>query len=185
MSGLCLVSVGRVDEEVLNLVSRRVHEIFSLPVFRGPELPEPGHAFDARRQQYSSVTIMRELVGLRSPDSSRLLAVTEKDLFIPMLSFIYGQAQLGGHVAMVSLARLRQEFYQMPANQRLTASRAVKECFHELGHTFGLVHCLNSQCPMALSTNIVQLDQKTAEFCHACSVLLSEAIGHLGQSREQ
>jgi len=185
VSSLCLVSVGRVDEEVMSLVARRVQDVFSLAVSRGPGLPEPGHAFDVRRQQYSSVTIMRELVSRRPLETSRLLAVTEKDLFIPMLSFIYGQAQLGGHVAMVSLARLRQEFYQMPANQRLTASRAVKECFHELGHTFGLVHCLNSQCPMALSTNIVQLDQKTAEFCHACSVMLAEAIAHLGKSRDQ
>ncbi len=184
MSSLCLVSVGRVDEDVLDLISRRVQEVFSLGVVRGPVLPEPGHAFDVRRKQYSSVTIMKELVNLRPPDSSRLLALTEKDLFIPMLSFIYGQAQLGGHVAMVSLARLRQEFYRMPTNHRLTVSRAVKECFHELGHTFGLVHCLNTECPMALSTNIVQLDQKTADFCHACSIMLAEAIAHLVQSRD-
>lgn len=183
MSSVCLVSVGPVDEDVLGIVARRVQEVFSLSVVRGPVFPEPRHAFDARRQQYSSVTIMRELVTLRPPGSSRLLAVTEKDLFIPMLSFIYGQAQLGGHVAMISLARLRQEFYHMPGSARVTVSRAVKECFHELGHTFGLVHCLDTQCPMALSTNIVQLDQKTADFCHACLVMLTEAIAHLEQGQ--
>ncbi len=183
MSSVCLVSVGRVDEEVLDVISKRVQEVFAIAVIRGPVLPEPGQAFDGRRRQYSSVTIMRELVSLRPPDSSRLLALTEKDLFIPMLSFIYGQAQLGGHVAMVSLARLRQEFYQMPTNHRLTVSRAVKECFHELGHTFGLVHCLSAECPMALSTNIVQLDRKTADFCHACSIMLAEAIAHLRQGQ--
>jgi len=61
-------------------------------------------------------------------------------------------------------------------------SRAVKECFHELGHTFGLVHCLNGDCPMTLSTNIVHLDQKTAQFCRSCSVLLHEGLGRLEQT---
>jgi hypothetical protein len=72
----------------------------------------------------------------------KLLAVTERDLFIPVLTFVFGHAQLGGRVAVISLARLRQEFYGLPRIASLFFSSALlKEALHEAGHTFGLVHC--------------------------------------------
>ncbi len=70
-----------------------------------------------------------------------MLALTGRDLFVPVLTFVFGQAQLGGRVAVVSLARLRQEFYGMAPNGEILMERAVKEALHETGHTFGLVHC--------------------------------------------
>jgi archaemetzincin len=106
----------------------------------------------------------------------RLLAVTELDLFIPMLSFIYGQAQLNGRVSIVSLARLRQEFYTLPANRVLALARLLKEALHELGHTLGLTHCIEKGCPMSLATNIHQLDLKGSDFCNSCSILIRESV---------
>jgi archaemetzincin len=92
-----------------------------------------------------------------------------------MLSFVFGHAQLGGRVAVVSLARLRQEFYGLPPDPGLLRERAAKEALHEVGHAFGLVHCVDSECAMSLSTGIEQVDAKQAAYCDTCRALLREA----------
>ncbi len=104
-----------------------------------------------------------------------MLGVTEQDLFIPMLTFLYGQAQLGGRAAIVSLARLRQEFYGLATDDPLLRLRASKEALHEVGHTFGLVHCRDERCVMAASTGIERVDSKRGEFCRPCAILLGRS----------
>jgi len=105
-------------------------------------------------------------------DGRKLLAVTGRDLFIPVLTFVYGHAQLGGQVAVMSLARLRQEFYGLPPDRETFIERALKEALHEAGHTFGLVHCADRSCAMTLGTNIRQVDAKRAAFCASCAAYL-------------
>ena len=93
-----------------------------------------------------------------------------------MLTFVFGQAQLNGPMAVVSLARLRQEFYRLPPSRILLTARALKEVLHEVGHTFGLIHCQDRSCTMSLATNIQQLDMKGSEFCRSCEIILRESI---------
>jgi archaemetzincin len=147
---LYVTSLGHVDSQALDVLESEVGRAFGSPTRRMMPLPDPAGAYDATRGQYGSVPILRDLLARVPEDALRLLAVTERDLFIPMLSFIYGQAQLGGMVAVVSLARLRQEFYGLPADAGLLAWRALKESLHELGHTFNLVHCPEIGCTMSL-----------------------------------
>jgi archaemetzincin len=135
-------------------------------------LGEPDFAFDAARGQYGSTAVLQHLAGLRPPSTWKLLGVTGKDLFIPMLTFVYGQAQLGGAAGVISLARLRQQYYGMPPDEALLATRARKEALHEAGHMLGLVHCGDRRCAMSLSTNVRLLDGKGAEYCAACAAML-------------
>ncbi len=176
MKRISLVSLGPVDEGFLEAVHHSLERGFGIQTQRMTPLPQPSYAFDPLRRQYSSTLMLRDLLD-RIPDGSlRLLALTEYDLFIPMLSFIFGQAQVPGKVAIVSLARLRQEFYGLAANRELLTSRVVKEATHELGHTFGLVHCREAGCPMSLSTTIRQVDAKGDVFCPGCTRLLDESM---------
>ena len=176
MNSIYLAPIGTVDEGLLGMLEDSLRQAFGFEVRRAASCADPLYAFDASRLQYSSTLILREIVRSLPSDAFRVLGVTEVDLFIPMLSFIYGQAQLGGKAGIVSVARLSQEFYGMPANQDLKANRTVKEAIHELGHTFGLIHCLDKGCPMSLATNIHQLDLKGSELCHGCSLVMQESI---------
>ena len=145
---------------------------FALPVNRLRAIDEPARAFSPHRGQWSSPAFLEAMLVLVPGSATRLLGVTERDLFVPVLSFVYGQAQLGGKVAVVSLARLRPEFHGLPRSPEALARRAAAEAVHEVGHTFGLVHCPDRRCPMSLSIDLPGLDGKTAAPCPACRVMI-------------
>jgi archaemetzincin len=95
--------------------------------------------------------------------------VTDADLYIPILTFIFGEAQLGNTGAVVSTHRLRPEFYGMPKDHRVLQGRLLKEAIHELGHTFGLHHCPDYRCVMSASHSVERIDLKQADFCEVCA----------------
>jgi len=130
--------------------------------------PAPARAFNASRQQYSSTEILAALAGRMIPDSARIVAVTSSDLYIPILTFVFGEAQLEGHCAVVSTCRLRQEFYGLPPDVGLEGHRLLKETVHELGHTHGLPHCEDYDCVMAPSHAVEWIDLKGSKFCESC-----------------
>lgn len=175
MTLIAIATAGPVDPEAAAYAEVCVSSAFGAEVRRIDPMPAPGYAYDAARGQYSSTLILRDALPRVPHGAVKLLVLTEHDLFIPMLSFVYGQAQLGGAVSIVSLARLHQPFYGLPENRPLLLVRLRKESLHELGHAFGLTHCEERLCTMSLSTSIQQLDTKGSDFCENCAVLIREA----------
>lgn len=169
-------SMPGVNGEIVGEIRERVASQFSVPV-RTVDLPDPEFAFHRERGQYASATILESLLRGYPADGLRFVGITDRDLFMPVLTFVYGHAQLGGRVAIVSTARLGQEFYGMPPNRGVLVQRSIKEVLHEAGHTFGLVHCHDRSCVMALATNIRQLDSKRDAFCAPCAGRLGRLIG--------
>jgi archaemetzincin len=169
---LAVAPVGAAPGEVLSAVEAALDAAFALPVNRLRAIDEPARAFSPQRGQWSSTAFLEAMLPLVPGSATRLLGVTERDLFVPVLSFVYGQAQLGGKVAVVSLARLRPEFHGLPRSPGVLARRAAAEAVHEVGHTFGLVHCPDRRCPMSLSIDLTDLDGKTAAPCPACRVMI-------------
>jgi len=169
MAGVDLVPVylaGR--ESLLEHLASAVQDTLHLPVrFRRPWF-DPEKAFDLSRGQYNSTVLIRLL--LDDPDSraSRVLAVTGVDLFIPVLTYVFGEAQVNGRAAVVSIERLRSEAYGLPSDEGLLSGRLRKEAIHELGHTFGLLHCRNPECVMRASTYVEEIDLKSHAFCDVC-----------------
>ena len=175
MKYLYVGATPEADPEALTAVRARVGSEFGVPV-REVELPGVEFAYDAGSKQYGSIPVL-EMLSRRCPDDAlKLLAVTGRDLFIPVLTFVFGHAQLGGRVAVISLARLRQEFYGLAPDREVFLERAYKEALHETGHTFGLVHCADRSCAMALGTNIRQIDSKRAAFCASCAASLRRRV---------
>ena len=143
-----------------------------------PSIPVPLESFEARRNQYYSTKILKEMLGNVPQDALKLLGVTDKDLCIPILTYVFGEAQVGGTAAVVSLARLRQEHYGLAPDRPLLLERLRKECLHELGHTFGLVHCPLRECVMHLSNTVVDVDTRGGNFCTGCqTVETSKTVG--------
>jgi archaemetzincin len=165
VSGSIVVSwigQGAGDARVLDPVRAHIEREFerSTRVWSVPE--RPTGTLDERRRQHSSRGLLVWLGERRPADAARVIGVTDVDLFIPILTFVFGEAQLDGAAAVVSTHRL--------AEGRASGSlaRLIKECVHELGHTFGLVHCGTPGCVMSRSPNVRAIDAKGARLCPVC-----------------
>jgi archaemetzincin len=129
---------------------------------------DPEFAYHPERQQYHSSEILQAMQIYRGADSWRLLGVTGVDLYIPILTFVFGEAQMGGPCGLVSAHRLQQEFYGLPPDCEVVQERLLKEAVHELGHTVDLTHCDDYQCAMAPSHAVEWIDLKESTLCEAC-----------------
>ncbi len=168
MKRIYLVPVGEVDPGLLERLAAELAQRFDVPCCVRPTPLSPEFAFESTRNQFLSTAILAELYDRGSPANTRVLGVTAVDLYIPVLTFVFGEAQVNNPCALVSLHRLREEFYGMPPNPELLQQRLLKEAVHELGHTFGLLHCPDYRCVMTSSHSVERLDVKTAEFCPSC-----------------
>jgi archaemetzincin len=153
--------------DVLEHLAANLARTFRTPCRIRPETFDLGFALDPGRHQYYSTAILQRLERASDPDA-RVIGVTACDLYVPVLTFVFGEAQLDGNCAVVSTARLGEEFYGLPTRADLVRERLLKEAAHELGHTFGLRHCNDWRCVMSSSHAVERLDVKTAEFCDAC-----------------
>ena len=160
------------DKDLLGSISLVVKEIFILPVAISDRsfLLERGR--DPIRNQYNSTWILSQLLTRVPEGNCKILAVTEVDLYIPVLTYVFGEAQLNGKTAVVSTYRLRDELYGLPKNPQKLKERLEKEAVHELGHTFGLIHCRTPNCVMYPTSYAEEIDFKTKNFCSTCLALL-------------
>jgi archaemetzincin len=120
------------------------------------------------RMQVSADPLL-ETLEARTERGNLLVGLLTLDIGSPLFTFFFGRARLHGHVAIVSLARLRPEFYGLPADPELTAQRTEREILHELGHLAGLHHCDAYQCIMYFASSVEAIDNRGASFCPACA----------------
>ena len=167
MGRLHLVPVGKTEVGFLRDLSGSLSA--GLPFDRFRIAGRIGETLDPERNQVLSTDLLEALdAAAGAGTGDRVLGVATGDLFIPILTFVFGEARRGGPTAVFSTARLDPAFYGMPADPRLLFERAVKEARHELGHTFGLVHCREPDCVMRASTDAGGVDVKSAGFCRSC-----------------
>ena len=175
MKPVHLLPVGHLDGGLLHELGPAIAETFHAPCEVLPLRLDPEFAFHAERQQYHSSEILQEMFKRLSGESWRVLGVTAVDLYIPILTFVFGEAQMGGPCALVSLHRLRQDFYGLPADPGVLADRLLKESIHEIGHTLNLVHCEDYDCVMAPSHAVEWIDLKQSRLCENCRAKVFEA----------
>jgi archaemetzincin len=172
-----IAPIGEIEPMILLELQQGLIAAFGLPIEIMPDTANPSYAFEPIRKQYYSTKILENLMTIASAQahkrtSVKVIGVTDVDLATPVLTFVFGEAQLTGCAAVVSITRLKQEFYQLLPNPRLLITRIIKEAIHELGHCFGLLHCDDSGCVMHYSSNITGIDRKSVNFCEKCLIIL-------------
>jgi archaemetzincin len=172
MPEILLVPVGSIDPAVMQWLSVALQDSLEMECAISAHRINPTDAFHPVRAQYHSTKILSRLAALTNLDSTRVLGVAAVDLFIPILTFVFGEAQLGKQCALISTHRLHQSFYGLPEDNRLFFERVEKEAIHELGHAFGLIHCHSFDCVMHYSNSIEQVDLKSNAFCEECKKTL-------------
>jgi archaemetzincin len=172
-----ILLIGDAAQSIdLKEVEEQITRDFGFPTKTSQSTINPEDSYNPTRKQYHSTKILKEMLDQIPPDVLKMIGITSSDLFIPILTFVFGEAQLDGKVGIVSSARLQQEFYGLPPNQALLQRRLIKEIKHELGHTFGIVHCSLRECVMSVANNIADVDSKGISFCEGCRELLRHGI---------
>lgn len=172
MRPIRVVPVGAMEPPLLDAVASGLAREFRTRAAISKSVIDPSFAHHPQRNQYHSTTIIEHL-SKKNGSGEIVVGVTALDLFIPILTFVFGEAQLGGTCAVVSGHRLSQEFYGLPRDPALATERLVKEAIHEVGHTAGLTHCEDYDCVMAASHAVEWLDTKTSMLCAECRRLAS------------
>jgi archaemetzincin len=176
MKRLHLLPIGTVDAQLLEWLAQALYEKFRMPTeILLPGL-DPAFALHPERQQYHSSEMLAAMQRYINGDTWRLIGVTEFDLYIPILTFVFGEAQMGGPAAVVSYHRLRQKFYGLPDDMDLLANRLLVEAVHELGHTLRLTHCHDYHCAMAPAHAVEWIDIKDSGFCEECLARVLQAV---------
>jgi archaemetzincin len=173
--GIVLVAIGGVESTVIEMLKHDLSTVFNTQLTTGKDMAVPGYAFSEKRKQYWSTAILHVLLEQSAYiHYKKILGIIDRDLYVPDLNFVFGEA--GGDAALISLTRLRQEFYGLPENSPLFLRRTLTEAVHELGHTYGLRHCSEPQCVMFFSNTLMNTDRKGPEFCPRCKSEFSQSI---------
>jgi len=168
LQNITLITFGYFEEKLLeNIADKVTHELHY------PVVIKEGHIditefYDPGRRQYNGNKLLKEVDSVYSSDSCKTIGLFNVDLFIPILTYIFGQAFLSGRTGIASLYRFSNERYGMGADHKLAADRFRKEIIHELGHTLGLIHCHVSTCVMRSSTYVEDIDLKGDSLCNKC-----------------
>ncbi len=179
-----ILGVGGFDAPVLFSVAERLGRTYPDTVCSviGEVLPINQNTFDRKRSQYSSTLILNAVSSYAATNHhfDRVIGVVDVDLYVAGLSFVFGEAYTPGRAGLISLWRLRPEFYGESESNLIFLERALKEVMHELGHTLGLQHCPRSYCIMHFSNSIFDTDKKQNLLCDQCYIEAALAITNVG-----
>ncbi|MFZ0471744.1 MAG: archaemetzincin family Zn-dependent metalloprotease [Bacteroidales bacterium] len=171
---IILVACGPFEKDFLKKIAQSAEKEFRIPVTFEENHVDLTPFYNPGRRQYDGNKLLSFISSCSVNEGTKVIGLFRVDLFIPILTFIFGQAMLNGRSAIASIYRLRNEMYGLKKNEALLLSRATKEVIHELGHNFGLIHCHVQTCVMRSSTYVEDIDQKSHTFCPGCRETLDK-----------
>ena len=176
---ITLVSRGQFENKFLNQLANDVGIVFRIPVSIAPFYHDIAACFDPARKQYDANLLLKMVHDEHAETSLKTIGLFKVDLFIPILTYIFGQAQYKGEAGVASIYRLKNEQYGLPEDNSLLFERFRKVVIHELGHSFGLIHCHVPICVMRPGAYVEDIDQKKHLFCNKCTSELEVALRKL------
>jgi len=177
MKLLQLLPVGHIEDRLLRDLEQAIPRCLKVNCEILPALLDPEPTLHPERQQYHSSQILHRMQSFVTEQTWRVLGVADVDLYIPILKYVFGEAQMGGPCAIVSSHRLRQESYGLDRDDDLLGQRLLKESLHELGHTLNLPHCEDYRCIMASAHAVEWIDLREPGLCEGCMKKAVLAIG--------
>ena len=178
MQKIIISPINNIDVCNYQLIGQKIHRTFGFQTEIKSLLQDVNFAYNLTRDQYHSTAILEKLASTSPSQAIKVAAITNKDLFIPILTHVYGEAQIAGKACIVSTFRL-QEGLSIANMEKEFENRIVKEVLHELGHTFNLRHCNDKTCSMHYCRSIRDVDRKSDQLCRYCKILLEDKLKKL------
>ncbi|HEY5124556.1 MAG TPA: archaemetzincin family Zn-dependent metalloprotease [Ignavibacteria bacterium] len=160
------------NRELFDTLIKNLERVFHKPIKQLTLDIDTDKLYSVDRRQYYSTGFLEQAIEQTSYINGKVLMITDLDIYVPVLTFLFGEAQLDGKHSVVSVCRLHEEFYSGTSDFNLLFERTVKEVLHEIGHNFGLIHCLDWDCVMHSSNSVEEVDIKGSEYCKKCRSIL-------------
>jgi archaemetzincin len=160
------------NTQLLERIRITIQQTFRTAVSIIPILIDTDSLYSFERGQYYSTGFIEQSLCQTMHIDGKVILITELDIYVPVLTFLFGEAQLKGKHSIISVFRLHEEFYSGKTDNELLYKRTIKEVYHELGHNFGLIHCYDWDCVMHSSNSIEEVDLKGDSYCKKCKDLL-------------
>jgi len=173
-----LVPIGKIQWWLLDETKDPLQELFGKEVFIHNGIDFPYELVSRDREQLHSTRLIDTLAGLGL--RGLVLGITDYDLYVPGLNFVFGEADPIEGTGVISIKRLKKQFQEDDVDQGILIERTIKEAVHEMGHLFGLKHCPASHCAMHFSDTVEATDGKEKAFCEACYMTLAQIIKDSG-----
>jgi archaemetzincin len=171
-----ILPFGDIPEITAKSIAGHILGHLRLPVDILPPLAPPSFALDDRRLQYDAGSILKAIECVRDDAYDKLIGVVDVDLFVPILTYVFGEAKQGGRCGLVSIYRLKKNPDGSAVKASVQLERTAKVALHELGHLFDLHHCLEAKCLMHFSGGMVDMDRAPLYYCRYCTVFLRDAL---------
>ena len=146
-----------------------------------PPLDPPAKAWVKKRAQFDGDKLLRFLEPRVPADAIAVGGFLAEDIYSGDLNFVFGVATLEKRVGIYSTARLEEKYAGMPASAGLER-RTIAVASHELGHMFGIQHCLFYRCVMNGSNS---LEESDGQPLLACPVDLEKLRRNVGFDPEK
>lgn len=173
---LYLAPVVFSNTQLLDRIMQTLKKTFNTHVNKISLSIDTDSLYSYERRQYFSTGFIEQSLKQTEHINGKIILITELDIYVPVLTFLFGEAQLKGKHSIVSVFRLHEEFYSGITNNELLYERTIKEVYHEMGHNFGLIHCQNWDCVMHSSNNIEEVDLRGNTYCKNCFGLLNKSL---------
>jgi archaemetzincin len=173
---LYLAPIVFSNKQLLDRIMGTLQQTFRTRVNKLTLSIDTDSLYSSERRQYFSTGFIEQSTTQTNQISGKIILITELDIYVPVLTFLFGEAQLRGKHSIVSVCRLHEEFYSGVTNNEFLYERTIKEIYHELGHNFGLIHCHDWDCVMHSSNNVEEVDLKGNIYCKNCFNLINESL---------
>lgn len=150
-------------------VARIISQILDIPA-EVCESPVLYNGFDRSRNQFDASAILTclDVFSRRNEEKRFILLVTGDDIFRPGTRYVFGLSRPATGTAVISSARLKNEYWGLPPDEMMLVDRLSREGAHEIGHLLHLDHCDNTSCIMANPLTLDDLDNKKSMLCQSC-----------------
>jgi len=176
MKNIIIIPIGEVEQSIIDFLTETIPSVIEgIKCSSGEKIDLPFHLLNLSRNQFMAETILVQLILLKDKKNYNVvLGVIDYDIYAPGLNFVFGQVI--DSVGIISLTRLKPQYYSKPENNELYKKRILTEAVHELGHIFELDHCNDPNCVMYFSNSIRDTDKKGYNFCDKCKRKLTDNL---------
>jgi archaemetzincin len=171
---IVVVPLGEVDFIMVNRLATNIGPVFgrSVDILKGMKMPD--EAYNVVRSQHYATILLNKLERVKANPREFVLGVCEEDIYLPDEPYIIGHSDIVSGTSVVSLFRIRQEFYGLPEDEMKVYTRLYKQSIHQLAHLFEMTSCRNPCCVNYYSQNMMDIDSKGEKFCDLCKRQLTD-----------